>query len=73
MINKTTEFWKDKKYFKLANKDTNYYFKNFAIGTLTLYTTAVFIYLLDLTPTCSSGREKGENAIPCWHFQQHPV
>lgn len=53
----------------LANKDTNYYFKNFAIGTLTLYRTAVFIYLLDLTPIRSCGREKGENAIPCWHFQ----
>lgn len=58
------------KYFMLANKDTNYYFQNFAIGTLTLYRTAVFIYLLDLTPIRSCGREKGENAIPCWHFQQ---
>lgn len=36
MINKTTEFWKDQKYFKPANKDTNYYFQNFAIGTLAL-------------------------------------
>lgn len=29
-----------------------------------------FIYLLELTPPRCCGREKGENAIPCWHFQQ---